>query len=105
MPIVRCVLINRRQNYQTCKDIQYLDEETSPQMMQFCYYFWEIVCFSFSIRPFLSSFCLVVQVRNEVSGILEMMKEYMDRVAGSSTYQHLLQSFSQVFWQLFVFED
>jgi len=37
----------------------------------------------------------VVQVRNEVSGILEMMKEYMDRVAGSSTYQQLLQSFSQ----------
>jgi len=35
------------------------------------------------------------QVRNEVSGILEMMKEYMDRVAGSSTYQQLLQSFSQ----------
>jgi len=35
------------------------------------------------------------QVRNEVSGILEMMKEYMDRVAGSSSYQHLLQSFSQ----------
>jgi len=35
------------------------------------------------------------QVRNEVSGILEMMKEYMDRVAGSTPYQQLLQSFSQ----------
>ena len=39
----------------------------------------------------------LVQVKAEVSSVLEMMKEYLSRVATDSCpYQHLLQSFSQV---------
>ena len=40
---------------------------------------------------------MVMQVKAEVSGVLEMMKEYLTRVAAdNSSYQHLLQSFSEV---------
>ena len=40
---------------------------------------------------------MVMQVKAEVSGVLEMMKEYLTRVAADNcSYQHLLQSFSEV---------
>ena len=36
-------------------------------------------------------------MKAEVSGVLEMMKEYLTRVAADNgSYQHLLQSFSEV---------
>jgi hypothetical protein len=37
----------------------------------------------------------VLQVKAEVSGVLEMMKEYLSRVsADDCPYQHMIQSFS-----------